>query len=149
MWCYLLSLALVGIDQAVKFWIRDHLTLGERVVFIPGIMDLTYAQNTGAAFSSFSNMTAVLTLISLTVSIGLAIAIARKIFPDPFGLLSLTLLLAGAVGNLIDRAMLGFVTDMFSTSFMDFAIFNVADVCVTAGAVLLAVRVFTGEAAEW
>ena len=62
-------------------------------------------------------------------------------FPGKWGKLSLALILAGAVGNLIDRAFLGFVTDMFETTFMNFAVFNVADICVVVGGLLMAVYV--------
>ena len=70
-----------------------------------------------------------------------AVLLARNFFPGWPGKLSLSLLLAGAVGNLIDRAFLGFVTDMFQTTFMNFAVFNVADICVVAGGILMVIYV--------
>ena len=62
-------------------------------------------------------------------------------FPGKWGKLSLSLILAGAVGNLIDRVFLGFVTDMFQTTFIQFAVFNVADICVVVGGILMVVYV--------
>ena len=138
---YLLSILLVGIDQLVKWWVRSAIPLGESVPFIPYLMDLTYTQNTGAAFSSYAGMTWLLTLISLGASVAVAVLLGRNFFPGAWGKLSLSLILAGAVGNLIDRAFLGFVTDMFETTFMNFAVFNVADICVVVGGFLMAAYV--------
>ena len=135
---YLLSICLVGIDQLVKWWVRENISLGQSIPFIPHVMDLTYTQNTGAAFSSFSGMTWLLALVSLGASVVVAVLMARNFFPGKWGKLSLSLILAGAAGNLIDRALLGFVTDMFQTTFMEFAVFNVADICVVAGGFLMA-----------
>lgn len=134
---FLLSLALVGLDQLVKWWVRGNISLGEAIPFLPHVMDLTYTRNTGAAFSSFSGMTGLLTLVSLAVSLAVAVLLWKSYFPGPWGKLSLSLILAGAVGNLIDRAFLGFVTDMFETTFINFAVFNVADICVVAGGFLM------------
>lgn len=134
---FLLSAALVGLDQLVKWWIRGNIPPGEAIPFLPHLLDLTYTQNTGAAFSSFSGMTWLLTLVSLGASIVVAALLAKSYFPGVWGKLSLSLILAGAVGNLIDRAFLGFVTDMFETTFMNFAVFNVADICVVVGGFLM------------
>lgn len=138
---FILSIFLVGIDQLVKWQVRVNIPLGESIPFIPHLMDLTYTQNTGAAFSSFSGMTWLLTLVSLGASAAVAVLLWKNYFPGKWGKLSLSLILAGAVGNLIDRAFLGFVTDMFETTFMNFAVFNVADICVVVGGVLMAVYV--------
>jgi len=138
---YILAVVLIGIDQVVKAWVRGNIPLGTSIPFIPHLMDLTYVQNTGAAFSSFAGLTWLLTLVSLAVSVALAVALARNFFPSRFGKLVLSLLLAGAVGNLIDRALFHFVTDMFQTTFMDFAVFNVADICVVVGGVLMVIYV--------
>ena len=135
---YILSIVLVVIDQIVKIWVRSAIPLGQSIPFIPYLMDLTYTQNTGAAFSSFSGMTWLLTLVSLVCSAGVAYLMWKNFFPGKWGRLSLSLILAGAVGNLIDRALLGFVTDMLQTTFMEFAVFNVADICVVAGGFLMA-----------
>ena len=59
----------------------------------------------------------------------------KKVFTHPFGVASLSVVLAGAVGNLIDRAFFGYVTDMFNFLFMRFAVFNVADICVVCGGI--------------
>ena len=134
---YLIAICLVVVDQLVKWWVRSAIPLGQSIPFIPYVMDLAYVRNTGAAFSIFSTHTWLLTLISLVGSIFLAALLWKNFFPGALGKLSLSLVLAGAVGNLIDRALLGYVTDMFQTTFIQFAVFNVADICVVVGGFLL------------
>ena len=131
----ILAAVLVALDQLVKYLVVQNIPLGEHVPFLPCILDLTYVQNTGAAFSIFSGHTWVLALISLTMSAVLALAIWKGFFRHPVGKVTLTLLLAGAVGNLIDRVFRGFVVDMFNVLFMNFAVFNVADICVVVGGI--------------
>lgn len=131
----IIAAALVAVDQLVKYLVMTNIALGEHVPFIPYILDLTYVTNTGAAFSIFSEHTWLLALVSLVMSIVLALALWKGLFKHPLGKLTLTLLLAGAVGNLIDRALRGFVVDMFNVLFMHFAVFNVADICVVVGGI--------------
>lgn len=134
---YLIAICLVVVDQLVKWWVRSAIPLGQSIPFIPYVMDLAYVRNTGAAFSIFSTHTWLLTLISLGGSVLLAVLLWKNYFPGWVGKLSLSLVLAGAVGNLIDRALMGYVTDMFQTTFIHFAVFNVADICVVVGGFLL------------
>ena len=136
----LISALLVILDQASKFLIRANLDLGEQIVLIPRVVALTYVQNTGAAFSSFPSHTAALAVLSLVVSAALVVAMFR-VFHHPAGRWITAVILAGAVGNLIDRAALGFVTDMIQTLFIRFAVFNVADICVVLGVIALVIYV--------
>lgn len=129
----LIAAALVALDQLVKYLVMTNIPPGEHVPFIPYILDLTYVTNTGAAFSIFSEHTWALAAVSLVMSAVLALALFKGLFRHPLGRLTLTLLLAGAVGNFIDRAFRGFVVDMFNVLFMRFAVFNVADICVVVG----------------
>lgn len=131
----ILVVALVALDQLVKFLVRANIGLGEAVPFLPHILQLTYVQNTGAAFSIFTRHTWLLALVSLVVSVLLVVLLVKKVFPHPFAMVCLSVVLAGAVGNLIDRAFMGYVTDMFQTIFMNFAVFNVADICVVCGCI--------------
>ena len=131
----ILAAALVVLDQIVKYLVRAVIPLGGNVPFIPYLLDLTYVQNTGAAFSLFSGHTWALGIVSLLVSLVLAAALMKPVFRHPVGRACLAVVLAGAVGNLIDRFALGFVTDMFRTLFIRFAVFNVADILVVCGTI--------------
>ena len=133
-----LVVALVVLDQVVKFLVRANIPLGGDVPFLPHILQLTYVQNTGAAFSLLEEHTWILTIVSLVVSVLLTVLLVKKVFPRPFAMAALSMVLAGAVGNLIDRTLRGFVVDMFQLLFMNFAVFNVADICVVVGGIAAA-----------
>ena len=142
----LLAAALVAVEQVVKYLVRAGIPLHTAVDFLPGL-DLTYVQNTGAAFSLFSQHTWLLTLLSGVVAVGLVICLGKRVLPHWSGMLALALLLGGAVGNFIDRLLFGFVTYMFASTFVNFALFNVADVGGVLGGVLLCLHliVFFGR----
>ncbi len=139
---FLVAAALVAADQITKAAVRGGIALGQHITLVPHFVGLTYVQNTGMAFSSLTGQTTFLALVSLVASVALAVIIAKNLlFSHPFGKWCLTLIFAGAVGNLIDRVALRFVTDMIEVLFMDFAVFNVADCCVVVGGILAAVYV--------
>ena len=130
----LLGAALLGADQWVKAWVVGHLQVGETTSLFPGFLELMRVHNYGAAWSSFSG--ARWLLIALTAAGMCAIAwLLVKIVRHPLGQWSLAILLGGGIGNLIDRVRLGYVVDMLDTMFMDFPVFNVADVFVVCGTV--------------
>ena len=133
----ILAVLLVVLDQAVKLAVRANLAPGRAIPFIPYVLDLTYVQNTGAAFSILRQHTWVLTLTSAVVVLILCWLIVKGFFQNTLGRVSAALVLAGGMGNLIDRAVFGSVTDMFMTTFIDFPVFNVADCCITVGVPLL------------
>ena len=130
-------LLLVGLDQLVKALVRANIPLYESVPFIPHVLELTHVKNTGAAFSVLAEHTWLLTLVSLLAAIGLGVVLVLRLVRHPLGRWSVAVVLAGAVGNLIDRALFGKVTDMFNVLFMRFAVFNVADICVVLGGIAL------------
>ena len=135
---FVLAAVLVALDQLVKYLVSTYIPVGGSAPFLPYIIDLTYVKNTGCAFSLLEEHTWLLTIISAIMSVVLAAALAKGFFKHPLGKITLSLLLAGAVGNLIDRAFYGYVIDMFRTLFMEFAVFNVADICVVVGGIAAA-----------
>lgn len=138
---FLAAAALVAVDQIIKVLTRALIPLGERITLIPGVVGLTYVQNTGAAFSSFTGGARLLSLLSLAMTVLLGVAIAKNWLKHPFAQWSMAVIMAGAFGNFIDRAFLGYVTDMVDTLFMTFAVYNFADICVVLGVIALAVYV--------
>ena len=130
-----LIVALVAVDQLVKFLVRANIPEYTSIPFIPHLFELTFVKNTGAAFSFLSEHTWLLTIVSAVVAAALIVALLKKVVTHPFGVLSLSVVLAGAVGNLIDRFFLGYVTDMFQFLPFRFAVFNVADICVVLGGI--------------
>ena len=102
----------------------------------PGVFGFTYAENTGAAFSLFSDMRWVLTVFSALVALAITVYVVWK-KPNRLGTVSLALIAGGAVGNIIDRVRFGFVVDFVNLEFMQFAVFNVADACINVGAAMM------------
>ena len=137
----MLTILLIVIDQVVKFLVRANIPLGNSVPFLPHVLELTYVQNTGAAFSLLAEHTWILTLISVLV----VIALWKKVLTHPLGVVPAVLVLSGGLGNLIDRIAFGYVTDMFRTLFMNFAVFNVADCFVCIGGALWVLAVLLAE----
>ena len=136
---------LIALDQWVKFEIVKNIQLGEVKPFIPKILSLTYLRNTGAAFSILENQQWLFAVITLVV-IGAAIWYLSKHIKGSVWLLSsLCLIIAGGIGNFIDRMRQGFVVDMFQLDFINFAIFNVADSYLTIGVLVLIVMMLKEE----
>lgn len=113
-----------------------------RIVIIPGFLQLVYAENTGAAFSFMTGNTFVLGLISLGATIGFSWYWSTLPAKEIWGRMALALLLSGAVGNMIDRFMRGYVVDFIDAYYGQYhwPTFNIADSCICVGAVILAVR---------
>lgn len=128
-------------DQVVKFWAVNQLRPVGTMTFLPGIMNLTYVENTGAAFSILEGNVFFLIVIPVAVcALAVYVLLSRRV-THPLLRWSFVLVLSGAVGNLIDRIFRGFVVDMFEMTLFRFAIFNVADIFVTVGAVLLVIYI--------
>ena len=137
----LFALAVAGLDQLTKFITVANIPLHGHVPFLPGFLDFTYLQNTGAAFSSFEGMQWMFALIFLIFTLG----IFWEYFKKPMGFTTLerwciAAIYGGGLGNMIDRIRLGYVVDMVETQFMDFPIFNVGDIFITCGCILLLIH---------
>ena len=132
-------LAGVVCDQAVKYWAANYLLRAQSLTVIPGVFDLTYAENTGAAFGMLRDARWFFIVLTAVILAAIAYAVIRRIISDPMGLWSLTFIATGAIGNLIDRVRNGYVIDLFEITLFQFAIFNVADVFVSLGGVLACV----------
>jgi len=122
-------------DQAVKALCMG---LAGPVVLIPGVLALTYTQNTGMAFSLFSGRAWALGVVS-AVCILAGWLVLKRYTLGRWSRISAMLMLGGAVGNMLDRFLRGYVVDMFETLFVEFAVFNVADAALTVGTGLMAI----------
>ena len=137
----IISLAVVLLDQGTKLLVIHNIAPTDTISVLPRILNLVYVKNTGAAFSILSGKTFFLSLISLAVCVGIVWYLIKNRPENKLLLLSVSLVLGGAVGNLIDRMLRGSVVDFFEVIFVDFPVFNVADIAITAGAVLLMIYV--------
>ena len=137
--------ALIILDQLVKAYVVQNIALGEIKSWIPNLVSLTYLQNRGAAFSILQDQQLLFAVITLVVVVG-AIWYLHKHMEDSLWTVSgLVLIIAGGLGNFIDRVSQGFVVDMFHLDFVNFAIFNVADSYLTVGVIVLMIAMLKEE----
>lgn len=142
-----IAVILVAVDQIIKNWAAETLVHGD-ITLINNVLYLKYAENTGVAFSMFSDNRWVLVGITTAMLIAvLAYFLSGKV-TDRLELFSLSLLISGGVGNLIDRISLGYVIDYIDVRAINFAIFNLADICICVGAFLLCVAVYFSDKKE-
>ena len=138
-------LLLILLDQAVKGYVVKEIPLGGMRRFIPKVVSLTYLKNSGAAFSMLENQQWFFAIITLIAMGAAFVYLYRHIKGSLWLLLGLTLIISGGIGNFIDRLRQGFVVDMFHLDFMNFAIFNVADIYLSIGVGLLLIYLLIEE----
>lgn len=130
----------VAIDQWSKLQIARTMDLGTGKTLIPGILDLTYTHNTGAAFSILTGQQTLLTVVTAAVMIAMTVYVVRKgksiFLPEK---LAIALIVGGGLGNLICRVARGYVIDFINIHILP--IFNAADICVCCGCALLVLSV--------
>lgn len=134
------------VDQASKAAVRHWLPLGASRPLLDGVLALTHVRNTGAAFGIFPGAMAWFMLAAVVVLAGIAFVWWRHAPSDPWTVVALGLIAGGAAGNLIDRALLGGVTDFFDLRV--WPVFNVADVALDVGVAIVVVRLVFGSQRE-
>lgn len=144
-WILLISAGLISVDQVTKYLATLFLAGQGGVTFIPGILELRYARNQGAAFNMLTGyrwLLVILTAAALAVVLYILLTHRLRYKSQQF---SLILIFSGGVGNLVDRILHGYVVDFFHTVFIEFPIFNVADSFIVVGVVVLLVCIFWQE----
>ena len=141
---------IVAADQFAKYLTVANIALYEDIPFIPGLLQLTYVQNTGAAFSSFEGQQWLFALIFVFFT-GLVL---WEYFKKPMGFTKferwcIAAIYGGGLGNMIDRVRMGYVVDMIETTFMEFPVFNVADCFITCGCILMMVHLVLFNKGFW
>jgi signal peptidase II len=134
----LFALGIAVIDQITKYLVVANIPLYADVPFLPGIVELTYVQNTGAAFSMLEGMRWLFFVIFIVLTVLILVEYFKR--PMPFTKLErwcIAAIYGGGLGNMIDRVRLGYVVDMIKTEFIEFPVFNVADCFITCGCILL------------
>ncbi|MBE6763601.1 MAG: signal peptidase II [Ruminococcaceae bacterium] len=134
----LITAGLVAIDQLTKWLAVLFLENSDPVTLIEGVFSLTYTENFGAAWSMFEGQQWLLIGVTSVMLLGmLAVLLSGRFRLHRMATVGGILVVAGGIGNLIDRVFRGSVVDFLQTDFMDFPIFNVADCFVVIGAILL------------
>ena len=143
LWSVLAAL-LVILDQAVKMCVANSIPATDSVKVIPGVIDFVYVKNRGAAFSFLANKAygiTILSIVSLLFCVGVVAYVIVKKPKNKIFRASLMLMFAGAFGNAIDRIFRGYVVDFIETTFISFPVFNIADIAITVGALLLIIYI--------
>lgn len=137
---YFWVVGIILLDQIVKLVVRSSMFIGQSIPVIEDVFHITYVQNRGAAFNMMDGKSLLLITVP-AIAIAVAIWYMEKHLEEHWTLLvSLVLIIAGGIGNLIDRCLMGFVTDMFD--FRIWPVFNVADIAVCVGAGILILYTF-------
>lgn len=136
---FITIIALIGIDQLTKIWAVDALMHKGPQGFIDGFLGFRYVENTGAAFSILKDQQLLLILITFVILAGMIGYMIKAIKTEAPIVVKLAYIsiISGAVGNFIDRARLNYVIDFLEFKFIRFPVFNVADVLVVVGVILL------------
>ena len=128
------------IDQAVKYWATANIVLNTgSKAFIPGFIQFTNIHNTGAAFSILEGARWFFVILCLVFVALIVYVLVTDIISAPGARWMAVIVMAGAIGNCIDRLICGYVVDMIEFEFMNFPVFNVADIYITVGAVLFVI----------
>lgn len=144
----IIGMLVIIADQALKFWVAGHLTpYTEIIPVIPGILSLQSVQNSGAAFGFLSGSGARIPFIILAgvFAVAVIIALATNLISGKLARWCIVLVTAGGLSNCIDRVISGYVIDMFKFEFINFPVFNLADVFITVFAILFALAVIFGK----
>ena len=113
-----------------------NIPLGQAQSLLPGVVELRTVHNYGAAWSSFSGSRWLLVAVTSIIVIFVTVLLVRRVVRHPLGVAACCMVISGGLGNIIDRVRLGYVVDMFNLLFMNYPVFNVADILVVCGAVL-------------
>ena len=146
----LFSAVVVAADQLTKYLVVENIPLYADVPLLPGVVQLTYAQNTGAAFSMLQGQQWLFALIFALFTAAIIWAYFKKPLPfSKFEWFCIAAIYAGGLGNMIDRLRLGYVIDMIETQFISFPVFNVADSFITCGCIVLVISLIFFNKAFW
>lgn len=138
----------IFLDRISKIWALNTLASGRDIVVIKNLFSFSYLENRGAAFGIFQNRLIFLSLITAIVILGVVYFIVKYKPTSKLLKISLSLIISGAIGNLIDRIYYKFVVDFIMLHYKDvyyFPTFNVADMLVVIGTVLLAIYILKEE----
>lgn len=145
----LIAVLLLIADQWLKYWVTVNIVLGTgEASLIPGFVALVNVHNTGAAFSLFENvdvMRWIFVALAVLITVLLIVLMAKGVLRGRFARWCSALAIAGALGNCIDRVLYGYVVDMFRLEFVNFAVFNIADIVLVVACLLFIIYILVGS----
>ena len=143
---FIIIAAVILLDRVVKWAVSTNMEVGETIPLIENVFHITYVQNQGAAFSLMEGKTVILLVLpAVVMTAGIILLVIKRRTWHPMLCTGIAFVCAGGVGNFVDRALRGYVVDMFD--FRVFPVFNVADifVCAGCGSILFYVMVMDGS----
>lgn len=156
----ILIFSMIAADQITKLLVIKKIPLGDSISILKfgqnEILSFTHVRNTGAAWSSFSSKTTMLTIVTLVIVAVMLVflfvkPVQKKVFGrdvNKFEMVSFSFIIAGGIGNIIDRIRLREVVDFIRTDFIDFPVFNVADMWVVVGCIMFIIDIIVTDFVE-
>ncbi len=137
-------IVLVAVDQIIKYWAVGALATSS-ITLIDGVLSFTYYENHGAAFGLMQNMQTLLITATIAILVVIMILVCKGKIKGNLLVSSISLIVAGGIGNLIDRVSNGYVIDYIYFELINFPIFNFADCCVVVGCGLMILYVLLDD----
>lgn len=136
-WYLLISFAVIFADQSLKYYIKTNFRVGETRKVVPGVFSFNYLQNNGAAWNILAGKMWFFYIITLVASIVVIYYLFNLKYQNITFDIGLALIFGGVIGNFMDRLQMHYVVDMFQLDFINFNIFNIADMAITVGLLLV------------
>jgi len=137
-----------SVDQFIKWSVATYMDLGQKIPLISGVIQVTSIRNRGAAFGILQNQRLFFIVVTAIVLIGIFVYL-RKIYRKQKMLAyALALIFGGALGNFVDRALHGEVVDMLEFTFINYPVFNMADVFIVIGVALVMIDTLRASRTE-
>lgn len=143
--CIAIIIATVALDQLTKYIVLQNIPMYADVPAIPGVFHFTYIENKGAAFGMLADHRWVFLVVSTVAIIAFLVYLLKWKPKDVLLRVSLSMIVGGGIGNMIDRVLRASVVDFIEVDFMNFAVFNVADIFVCVGCGLMVLYVIISE----
>jgi len=145
---YVIAILAFAVDQLIKWSVATYMDIGQKIPLIPGFIQLTSIRNRGAAFGILQNQRLFFIVVTAIVLIGIIIYLYKISRKQKFLASALALIFGGALGNFVDRAFNGEVVDMLEFTFINYPVFNMADVFIVTGVVMVMIDTLRASGTE-
>lgn len=145
---YVIAILAFAVDQLIKWSVATYMDIGQKIPLIPGFIQLTSIRNRGAAFGILQNQRLFFIVVTAIVLIGIIIYLYKIYRKQKFLASALALIFGGALGNFVDRAFNGEVVDMLEFTFINYPVFNMADVFIVTGVVMVMIDTLRASGTE-
>lgn len=145
---YIVAIIAFAADQLIKWSIATYMDLGQKIPLVSGVIQLTSIRNRGAAFGILQNQRLFFIVVTAIVLIGIIVYLRKIYRKQKLLAYALALIFGGALGNFVDRALHGEVVDMLEFTFINYPVFNMADVFIMTGVIMFVIDTFRATRAD-